>query len=283
MVARRTRASVVRGFTPNGIVTLTTDFGTRDAYVGAVKGVLLSAERGLSLHDLAHDVPPQDVAHGARLLRGACPFFPAGTVHLGVVDPGVGSERAAIVVLAGGHAFVGPDNGLFSPVAAALGGVDGCWAIAPRALGARLPATPAPTFHGRDLFAPVAAALASGAIAPTDVGAAHRPIALPAPPPPRRDRAGSLVGRVTHFDRFGNAVTNLAAAEAKRYRPRGIVSLASGEELRVGTTYAEVEPGAALALVGSDGWLEIAVRDGSARERLRLTVGARVEMRREGA
>src|SRR2546422_653112 len=110
-------------FAANGIVTLTTDFGTRDAYVGAMKGVMLTIAPQLHLHDIAHDVAPQDIAHGATVLRGACPWFPPGTVHLAVVDPGVGTARAAVVVLAGGHALVGPDNGLFAAVVARLGGL----------------------------------------------------------------------------------------------------------------------------------------------------------------
>lgn len=265
-------------FDPAGIVTLTTDFGSRDGYVGAMKGVVLRLGTGLALVDIAHEIEPQNVAHGAVVLRAACPRFPRGTVHVGVVDPGVGTERAGVVVLAGGHAFVGPDNGLFALVAAELGEpIEARRIDAAGPLRGIVAAEPSSTFHGRDVFAPVGAALAAGAIDAATIGPIHEPAALPIAPP--RPIDGGLEGTVTYLDRFGNAVTNLSAAElAAGGLQRARVEV-SGRTVAIVATYGEAEPGGICALVGSEGFLEIAVRDGSARDRLGLTHGATVRVR----
>src|SRR5579862_2158291 len=141
------------------IVTLTTDFGTRDGYVGAMKGVILSLAPGTTIVDVAHEVPRHDVRHAAWVLATSAWQFPAGTIHVCVVDPGVGGARAEVIVLARGHLFVGPDNGVFALVGAVC---DGTWAITSPAFVAR---DPAPTFHGRDVFAPAAVVL-DGAATP---------------------------------------------------------------------------------------------------------------------
>ena len=268
------------GFRPNRIVTLTTDFGTRDAYVGAMKGSLLRVAPELSLHDVSHEVPPQDVRHGALVLRGACPHFPAGTVHLAVVDPGVGTARTPIVATAAGHAFVGPDNGLFGDVLDALGG-----GVARRiepgpALAPHLPAAMSATFHGRDLFAPVAAALASGRVRFAEIGPEHEPLRL-ARTRARKDPSGGLRGRVTHHDRFGNAVTDVTRDDVAELGARPHVRLADGTALSLVRTYGDAPAQTVVALIGSEGFLEIAVNGGSARERCRLGIGdeIRVEAR----
>lgn len=262
-------------FQPNRIVTLTTDFGTADAYVGAMKGVMLRVAPDLRLHDVSHEIPPQDVTHGARVLRGACPSFPAGTVHLAVVDPGVGTDRAAVAVVAGGHAFVGPDNGLFSEVIGLLGGgsarrIDRTTALAPF-----LPTATSATFHGRDLFAPVAAGLASGRVRFAEIGAAHSCSAAPIGRRPRGD-AGVLAGRVTHHDRFGNAITDVAAAELGARQVR--VVLPDGTALGLSRTYGDAPDGTTLALIGSEGFLEIALAGGDARGVHGLAPGATVRI-----
>jgi len=270
---RRLSPAIVSGaeFRPNRIVTLTTDFGTSDAYVGAMKGVLLRIAADLRLHDLSHDVPPQDVAQGARVLRGACPYFPAGTVHLAVVDPGVGTERAPIVALAGGQAFVGPDNGLFAEAIAALGGGPARRIEATQALARHLPRLTSATFHGRDVFAPAAGALASGLVTFEEVGEEH---ALVATRPSRPNKvAGALVGRITHHDRFGNAITDLTATDLAELGPGLRVLLCDGTALTLARTYGEVPAGATLALIGSEGFLEIAIASGSARSRTGLAIG----------
>ncbi|HZR85075.1 MAG TPA: SAM-dependent chlorinase/fluorinase [Candidatus Binatia bacterium] len=270
-------------FTANGVVTITTDFGMRDGYVGAVKGVMLSIEPTLRLVDVAHDLPAQDVRHAAVVLRAACPRFPRGTVHLAVIDPGVGSEREAIVASAAGHAFIGPDNGLFALALGELGGA----VVARRIeragrLGEVLPERPSATFHGRDVFAPVAAAIASGRVSLDEVGrelARVHPLALPRP-----ERSPDDVrGEVTHFDRFGNAVTNVRADDLPAPCDALAAELADGRRVRVVATYAAARPGELVAVVGSEGLLELATRDGSAREAAPLALGARVRFARAAA
>ena len=184
-------------FTPNGIVTLTTDFGTQDGYVGAVKGVIFSRFPEARVVDLTHDIPGQDVRAGARALANACPFFPSGTVHLAVIDPGVGTSRAVIVVLHGGQLWVAPDNGVLSravPVDAPA------WRVQREDL--RMPKV-SRTFHGRDIFAPAAAALAAGQLPPVEVGEPHRPLRLPEATLQRGP--GYVRGEITAVDRFGNS------------------------------------------------------------------------------
>ncbi|MGM0575889.1 MAG: SAM hydrolase/SAM-dependent halogenase family protein [Myxococcota bacterium] len=260
------------GFSPSGLVTLTTDFGTGDGYVGAMKGVALSVGPDLRLVDAAHDVPPQDVVRGAMALRASAPWFPEGTVHLGVVDPGVGTARAPVVVLAGGHAFVGPDNGLFGPAAEALGGVEGAWRIERHpAVGREVSST----FHGRDVFAPAAAALAAGRLRPWDAGESMEPMTLDLSAPERLS-GGGLRGRVLFADHFGNLVTNVTVADLEQVGGSPRVSLPDDRVVPFARTYGDVEAGRPLALLGSEGRLEIAVRDGSAGRALGLGPGAEI-------
>ncbi|MEW6268442.1 MAG: SAM-dependent chlorinase/fluorinase [Thermodesulfobacteriota bacterium] len=263
---------------PNGIVTITTDFGTRDAYVGAMKGVMLSIAPQLRLHDLAHEIEPQSIEHGATVLRGACPWFPPGTVHVGVVDPGVGTERAPVVIVAGGQAFVGPDNGLFGPVIARLGGLQAAYRLDRQGKLARfLPHRHASTFEGRDLFAPAAAALAAGLLAPADVGRPHDLVQLPGTEPVRAP--GAIEGQVTYYDHFGNAITNVTAQHLEGLGSRACtVRLPGDERVPLVRTYGDAAPGALLAVIGSEGFLEIAVRDGSARARLGLAAGTAIRV-----
>jgi S-adenosylmethionine hydrolase len=267
-------------FTPNGLVTLTTDFGTRDAYVGAMKGVMLRIAPQLGIHDVAHAIEPQSVVHGATVLRGACPWFPPGTVHVGVVDPGVGTERAPVVVVAGGHAFVGPDNGLFGAVVERLGGLHAAYRIERTpALAHHLPRHRSATFEGRDLFSPVAAVLAAGILAPSAVGTRHELVRLPAIEPARvRD---GIEGQITYFDHFGNAITNVPVQRLQELGSGGcIVRLPGDVQAALRDTYGRGAPGEILAVVGSEGLVEIAVRDGSARARLALEPGTPVRIER---
>lgn len=258
---------------PSGLVTLLTDFGETDGYVGAMKGVMLRVDARVRPVDVAHDVPAQAIRHGGLALRGAAPYFPAGTVHLGVVDPGVGTERDPVVLIAGEHVFVGPDNGLFDAAARALGGIHGARRIE------RHPWLPegdaiSSTFHGRDVFAPTAAALAAGRLQLDAVGEPIEPVRMDLPEPaPRED--GSIEAPVATVDRFGNLITALDERLVRSRRPT-VVRLPDGTEVPVRRTYGDVEPGEALALVGSGGLLEVAVRDGSAAERFGLGPDARV-------
>lgn len=265
-------------FSPVGIVTLTTDFGTRDAYVGAMKGVMLSIAPQLRIHDVAHEIEPQNVAHGATVLRGACPWFPAGTVHVAVIDPGVGTDRAPVVILAGGQVFVGPDNGLFGPVVARLGGLSGAYRIDRHGgLAPHLPRQRSSTFEGRDVFAPVAAVLAAGLLPPTGIGRTHALVQLPGIEPARVP--GAIEGQIAYYDHFGNAITNIAV-EHLATLGSGALQVRLPGDLRVAlrATYGEASPGEILALIGSEGFLELAVRDGSAQARLALDTGTTIRV-----
>lgn len=246
------------------IVTLLTDFGTTDYFVGAMKGVLLSRAPGVAPVDLTHDIPAHDVQAAAFTLLAAYRCFPEGTVHLAVVDPGVGSERRAIAVEAGGHRFVGPDNGLFGWVLEREGG--GRVVHLTREAHFRAPVSA--TFHGRDVFAPVAAALAAGATL-DDVG---DPIADPArlsPLRPRRAGDGSVEGTVLHVDHFGNCVTSLTRADLPGLEEGRLRLVLNGTRVRaLRRFYADGEDGTAepFAIWGSAGFLEVVIfRDSAAR------------------
>ena len=237
------------------IVTLLTDFGTLDGFAGAMKGVILTRAPDALVVDLTHDVPPQDVWAGAWALREACGMFPEGSIHVAVVDPGVGSPRRPILVEHQGRLFVGPDNGLLS--LAARGGVA-------RRLDRQdlFRAEISPTFHGRDIFASVAGHLAAG-LAPTDCGSPVEEwleLELPSPVPV----ADGVQGRVLHVDRFGNLVSNINA-ELVALGGSGWVDVDGGPaRVPLETTFADVAPGEWVAYRGSSGFLEIAVRDGDA-------------------
>lgn len=258
------------------IVTLTTDFGTRDAYVAEMKGAILgiarAARQAIQLVDVTHEVARHDVLEGALALEAAAPFFPPGTVHAAVVDPGVGTARRGLAVVAQGQVFVGPDNGLFTPF---LSGAN--WmAFELAAAEYRLPVV-SRTFHGRDVFAPAAAHLASG-VAPARLGPPVRdPVRLAWPE--ARATAGRVAGAVVHVDRFGNLVTSIRGGSLEALGSDAAVSVA-GRALALVSTYGELRPGRAGALVGSGGRLEIAVREGSAAATLRARRGTAVVVSR---
>src|SRR5688572_27672332 len=241
------------------IVTLLTDFGTADGYVAEMKGVLLSAVGDVVVVDVAHDVAPQDT-EGARLaVARYWRRYPRGTVHLVVVDPEVGSGRAAIVVHSEGRFLVGPDTGVLSPAL-----------LAPdaRALQLTIPRNASPTFHGRDVFAPAAAQLASG-VAVDSLGVPFPNPIVRRTPEPHRGMDGAITGEVIHVDRFGNAVTNLLA-------PHGGTVEVAGRALDLARTYADAPSGGFLAVIGSSGLVEIARRDGNAAQGLALVRGTPV-------
>ena len=244
------------------VITLLTDFGTADGYVAELKGVLYTAAPEANIVDLSHDIPPQDVECARLAVARYWRRFPAGTVHVVVVDPGVGSNRAPLAVASDGRFLVGPDNGVLSPSLLAAGS---------RAVTLPVPMAAAPTFHGRDVFAPAAASLALGA--PIDaLGAAFHDPVVRRTPEARRGADGSIIGEVIAIDRFGNAITNLIA-------PRGGWIDAAGRTFPILRTYTDAGVGDLLALVGSSGFVEIARRDGSAAESLGLLRGAVVTLR----
>ncbi|MBI4270849.1 MAG: SAM-dependent chlorinase/fluorinase [Candidatus Rokubacteria bacterium] len=254
------------------VVTLTSDFGTRDAYVAELKAAVLSITRDVHLVDVTHEIPPHDVTAGALVLEAAAPWFPPGTVHVGVVDPGVGTARRGLALLSRGQLFVGPDNGLFTPF---LAGAD--W----EAFELRAPeyrrGTVSATFHGRDVFAPAAAHLALG-LPPARLGPRlPNPVRLTWPG--ARARGGALAGVVLHVDRFGNLVTSIREDALAALGPSAAVRV-GGRTLRLVRTYGALDPGAAGALVGSQGRLEIAVREGSAAAVLGVRAGTPVRVSR---
>lgn len=247
------------------IITLTTDFGTRDGFVGAMKGVIARLAPDARVVDLAHDVPRHDIAHAAWVVATACGEFPHGTIHVVVVDPGVGGDRADVVVKTGGHLYVGPDNGVFAYVA---NEISEAWAIQLPRFVAR---TVSATFHGRDVFAVAAAKLALGE-APNLAGPMVQ-LAGRLPWGPRQVGAG----RVVHVDRFGNLISDLPAAEA------GPAIAIAERTLPVVDTYEAVPVGELLAYPGSAGTIEIAVREGDACAQLGVHRGALVRPAVDGA
>lgn len=243
------------------IVTLLTDFGTADGYVGEMKGVILSHAPEAQLVDITHEIPAQDVELGRLTLARVWRRFPAGTVHLAVVDPGVGSARDAIAASSEGLFLVGPDNGLLSPAL-----------LASSARAVKLPVSSAAsaTFHGRDVFAPAAGKLAAGVALDALGPIATEPI-IRRMPEARRLADGSLQGVVIAVDRFGNLVTNLIGTRT------GTI-VVGGHTLPLRRTYADVEEGQAVALVGSSGLVEIAVRNGNAAKALGAARGHEVRL-----
>jgi S-adenosylmethionine hydrolase len=241
------------------IITLLTDFGLSDSYVAEVKGVLLSRAPNAVLVDVTHQVAPGDVRAGQYLLARAWRQFPSGTVHLAVVDPGVGTSRRALAAAAGGHWFVAPDNGLLS------------FLETPHFASLAIPADAAPTFHGRDVFAPAAAALASG----TPLERLGSPITDPyisLLPSPHHDGT-AVMGEVLYVDRFGTLISNIPGPDVE---PGVRIRVAGTDVGALRRTFGDVERGTLVALVGSGGTVEIAVRDGSAARLLGVGVGAEV-------
>jgi hypothetical protein len=258
------------GWAPSGVVTLTSDFGLSEPYVGILKGVLLARAPEARIVDLSHGVPPQDVATASFFLAHSARWFPAGSVHVAVVDPGVGSARSILVAEDGGQAFLAPDNGLLGPVLSDRARV---WRLDVERFA--LPGT-GRTFHGRDVFAPAAAALVRG-LAPAHC--ARGPVLELARAALPRARLGERGGEaeVLFADRYGNLVLS-ARAEDLAGDPREWRAEARGAAIPLRGTYAEASPGELLLVVDSFGALEIAVRDGDARARLGLARGDRVAL-----
>lgn len=257
------------------IVTLTTDFGSADVYAAAMKGVILSMAPGTVLVDITHEIAARDVVAGALTLAQAAPFFPTGSIHVAVVDPGVGGPRADVIVEAAGCTFIGPDNGLLTLAAR----------NPKRAFRIENPAfrrePVSPTFHGRDVLAPAAGCLARGLPAseagPPLAGMTELPIPTSGP------LVGEGQGEVIHVDRFGNLITSFEGSQP----PTGTWELAMDWNDRrllvvAGRTYSDVAPGGLVLYQGSSGQIELAVRDGSAAEETGARRGTRFRLRRTG-
>lgn len=252
------------------LITLTSDFGWVDAYVGVMKGVILSIAPSARLVDLSHDVPPQNIEAAAYLLSSAAAYFPRATVHLAVVDPGVGSARRPLLVTTAHASFIGPDNGLFS---FALDEPDAqAWVLDRPAWW--LP-HPGNTFHGRDIFAPVAAHRANGT-PPSELGTPIGDAVRLAPRAPEQTPDGAILGHIVHLDHFGNLISNIPA----EWLGGGCWQCEIAGQRIEGprATYADVQPGQPVLLVSSSGTAEIAVREGHAARQLGIRVGAQVRL-----
>jgi hypothetical protein len=256
------------------IVTLLTDFGTDSPYVAAMKGVILAINPALTIVDLTHAIPPQDVRLGAFVLSQVCPRFPEGTIHVAVVDPGVGSQRAIVYVESDGQRYIGPDNGLLSRVARPTGAAR-IVALENRDLWLPRVST---TFHGRDIMAPVAARLTLGLdvnrLGPTRASL----VELDWPQP--RVEARRIVGEIQAVDSFGNLISNVEPGHLQAIPPGAtpIVRI-GGESINgIASAYAQRPVGSLAALIGSGGFLEIALVNGNAAKQLQLGVGATIHV-----
>ncbi|RLI12357.1 hypothetical protein DRO33_02785 [Candidatus Bathyarchaeota archaeon] len=259
------------------IITLTTDFGLRDPYVASMKGVILTLCPEAVVIDITHDIPKFIVRIGALVLAQAAPWFPEGTIHVGVVDPGVGTARRAIVAVSRRYVFVGPDNGLLM-LAAMRDGLRAVYAVENKDVMLEHVSR---TFHGRDIFAPVAARLASG-LNPSEVGPEITDYVVPGFARPKLE-GQRAVGEVMYIDGFGNVITNLPEEflakigiedGAELYMRLGSRRL----RLKLRSAYGETKPGELLAIIDSWGLLEIAKNLGSAAEELAIRVGEPVEV-----
>ncbi len=256
------------------VITLLSDFGERDGFAGILKGVLFGICPEANVVDLTHDVVPQDVTGGALVLASAVGYFPGRTIHLAVVDPGVGTARRPILIDTEDFVLVGPDNGLLS-LAADRSPVR-------RIVDLDRPQyfleSPSPTFHARDVFAPVAAHCARGAD-PGEMGSAVDGFQRLSLPQPRRVDDG-LEGQVIHVDRFGNLICNIRQADLDDFRAAGLsISLGGVQIPEISPHYSAVREGKPVVVWNSWGRLEVAVRNGSAARQLRARSGDRVQVK----
>lgn len=257
------------------IVTLLSDFGSNSPYPAQMKAVVAAACDAV-LIDITHDVPRHDIRTGAYLLAAVAPTTPAGTVHLAVVDPGVGTARRPLVVASGGQFFVGPDNGLLLPAARRLGLPRVYEILTSGGDGGRMSAT----FHGRDLFAPIAARLAAGA--PPQSLACASAVFVNLELGGARSNGAGWAGHVIYVDAFGNLVTTIASSALRA--DGGPVRVIVGRKRSVAAvhrTYGDVASDRVVVVPGSDGLLEVAVREGSAAEHFKAAPGAVVRIERQ--
>ena len=271
---------------PNGIITLTTDFGLADSYVGTMKGVILNIAPMARLVDITHDISPQNIHQAAYLVQTFYRYFPTGTVHLIIVDPAVGSDRRAIALCTPSAIFVAPDNGVLTYV----------WRDAQErwhpgeyiVVELDNPSFWLPqisnTFHGRDIFAPVVAHLSVGApieeLGPRLTGITEADLEQPA-----TGRNGELVGRIIHLDHFGNCITNIRPQHLKQagFDDRLTVKIIDQHIAGISRTFADVTVGELIAVIGSSDRLELAVRNGSAAQTLGVGIGDIVRLYEHGA
>jgi S-adenosyl-L-methionine hydrolase (adenosine-forming) len=247
---------------PSAIITLTTDFGESDPYVAMMKGVILSINPDAKIIDITHQLPAGSIQEGSSIIKDTYKYFPSGTVNVGVVDPGVGGKRKPIAVLVDNYFFVGPDNGLFSTIIETQRHADVIHLKAKKYWMHSI----SPTFHGRDIFAPVAAHLSLG-VDPFCMGEKidnPTPLAYPLP----RENNTDLVGEIIRVDHFGNLITNITMENLSSFLASKdfIITIGSLILKKISTTYNDVPEGQPLALIGSSNVLEIAVNMGKAAD-----------------
>ncbi len=253
------------------LITLTTDFGTKDGYVGAMKGRILSMHPAADITDITHEIPPQNTAEAAWCLRRSIPHFPDGTIHVAVIDPGVGSERNPLLVYAANQWLIGPDNGIFSLLLNRLGGhaiyyldKETEWWNSHQ------------SFDGLALFAPAAACIANG-IRPMQIGKPAPTIrALDIPEPILDD--SHAIGEILHFDQFGNAISNIREKDIQEFPNETFTIECARHQYPLVHHYSAVREGERLAILNSDGLLELSICGGSAQEALQLASGEQVTL-----
>ena len=272
------------------VITLTTDFGVTDAYVAAMKGVILGINPEVKLVDICHTIEPQNIPQAAFVISTAYRFFPQNTTHMVVVDPGVGTERRAIILKTPAACFVAPDNGVLSYViqqfsqAGLTGLINDRQQIelepemeAVAITNSQFWRSPvSPTFHGRDIFAPVAARLSLG-FPPADFGEAITSVTMLSLSQPYRASDGSLVGHILHIDSFGNLITNIKGADLPQ--TKRAITIEVGDQFISGLSHTYAEGRGLLALIGSNGYLEVSLKEGSAYALVNAEVGNEVKIK----
>jgi hypothetical protein len=268
------------------IITLTTDFGLTDAYVAAMKGVILGINPEAKLVDICHTIKPQNIAEAAFVLSTAYPFFPKGTIHVVVVDPGVGTKRRAIILRTPTAFFTAPDNGVLSYVIQDYS-TKSAKSKQPRELGPGLEAVAitkpefwrspvSPTFHGRDIFAPVAARLSLG-LPLIEFGEAITSLTVLPLSRPYQEAGGSLIGHVLHIDSFGNLITDIKNGDLPQEKQSITIEVGDKHIKGLSRTYAEAKK--LLAVIGSSGHLEVSLKEGSASAFLKAKIGDEVRIK----
>lgn len=261
----------------SGVISLLTDFGNQDAYVGIMKGVIAGINPGAHIIDICHNVPPHDVFSGAYLLSASYNYFPKGTIHVAVIDPGVGSARGIVCVETQDYLFLAPNNGLLSFIARK----ERLKNIIHVTRSKYFLPSPGHTFHGRDIFAPVAAHLSRG-IKTRQLGVKIDQLERLDIPEPRFKKPGQLEGQIIAIDRFGNLITNITRTHGESLaldQKNREVIIGKKKILGLSKAYADVSDGKPLTLIGSAGFLEISVNQGNAQKYFNVDRGSKISIR----
>jgi len=259
---------------PSGVITITTDFGHKGPFAAVMKGVIIGRFPGANIIDLAHDIPPQWPPEAGFWVSRSYQYFPPGTVHVAIVDPGVGTEREILIVEHDGHYFLAPDNGLLATLLD-LADDPIAYRLDMAALAKLNIRNPSATFHGRDIFAPIAAEIAAARISPAEIG---RPTQewIPAWIDEPDVTASKISGLIITVDAFGNLISNIDGALLETFAEP--IAHVAGHEIQMASTYGRVQPGDYLALINSFGVLEIAKAEGSAADGLGTDRGAPISV-----